>query len=283
MSTRYTGKNLKVSKMMPRSRALYNFLRDDWSEFTEICNRRWAKVGKSLLKGGFSKSKVLGSGYFGVVLSTANEKLVIKVTSDHDEGYFNQIVISDPYLRNHGGLPYVFDCFYIPEWNAHVILRENVKYGIDRLPESSPLTRAIPVLDQFGESAMKIESKVARMLRSMQELNVKNALTRSDFAYGFREAQGQTRAEITKALKKLPRVSERSKYFEAMDVIRYSLDKYGIALWDLHEMNLGRHQYDMTALAPEAPPLNKDSILILDVGGNFGSPIMAQEIDEIDI
>ena len=205
------------------------------------------------------------------------------MTSDLDEGYFNQIVIQDDYLRYNPGLPLVFDCFHIPEWNAHVILRENVRYGVDQLPASSPLTRSIDILDKFGESAMRIEGKIANMLRSLQALNVKQALNRSDFAYAFREAQGQTRSEITKALKKLPSVSERSKYYYAMDVIRYSLDKYGIALWDLHEMNLGRHQYDMSDLDSLAPELDKDCILILDVGGNFGSPIMAQDIDTVEI
>ncbi len=282
MSKRYS-KHQDVSKMMPRSRALYNFLKDDWSEFSKICNRRWADIWDRLMKGRFSKSKILGSGYYGVVLSTDCEKLVVKITSDQDEGYFNQIVLSDEYLQTNPGLPYVFDCFHIPEWNAHVILRENVKYGIDRLPSSSPLVRSIKVLDEFGESAMRIEGKITQLLRSLQNLNVKQALSRSDFSYAFREAQGQTRTEITKALKKLPRVSENSKYFYAMDVIRYTLDKYGIALWDLHEMNLGRHRYSMTSLASDAPPLDKDVILILDVGGNFGSPIMAQDIDTIDV
>lgn len=282
MSKRYK-KGQSVSKMMPRSRALFNFLKDDWSAFSEICNRRWADISPKLVQGRFSKSDLLGSGYYGIVLSTSNEKLVIKITSDQDEGYFNQIVLSDDFLRTNPGLPYVFDCFHIPEWNAHVILRENVKYGIDRLPESSPLVRSIKVLDEFGEAAMRIEGRITQLLKSLQNLNVKQALSRSDFSYAFREAQGQTRIEISKALKKLPKVSESSKYFYAMDVIRYTLDKYGIALWDLHEMNLGRHRYSISSLAVEAPPLDKDVILILDVGGNFGSPIMAQDIDNIDV
>jgi len=283
MASRYGKKYARVSQMMPRSRALVNFLKDDWSEFVKVCNRRWSQFDKRLISGNFSRSKILGSGYFGVVLSTSNTKLVIKVTSDLDEGYFNQIVLDDDYLRYNPGLPLILDCFHIPEWNAHVILRENVRYGIDRLPESSPLTRSIDILDKFGEAAMRIEGKVTNMLKSLQALNVQQALSRSDFAYAFREAQGQTRSEIVKTLKKLPTVSERSKYYYAMDVIRYSLDKYGIALWDLHEMNLGRHKYDMSTLDELAPELDKDCILILDVGGNFGSPIMAQEIDEVDI
>lgn len=283
MSARYNKKYAKVSQMMPRSRAIVNFVKDDWSDFKDICNRRWAKFSKSLITGNFSRSKILGSGYFGVVLSTSDERLVVKISSDLDEGYFNQLVLTDPYLQYHPGLPLILDCFHVPEWNAHVILRENVRYGLDKLPESSPLVRSISTLDAFGESAMRIENKVATMLRSLQALNINQALSRSDFAYAFREAQGQTRAEIVKALKKLPKVSENSKYFYAMDVIRYSLDKYGIALWDLHELNLGRHKYDMTSIDSNAPELDKDIVLILDVGGNFGSPIMAQEIDEVDI
>lgn len=271
----------KISKMMPRSRALYNFMREDWNDFADICNRRWGHVEADLLPSSFSKGMLLGSGYFGIVIGTKSKKLVVKITSDVDEGYFNQIVLNDTYLQTSPGLPYIFDCFHIPEWDAHVILRENVKYGIDRLPESSPLTRSIPILDKFGESAMKIENRVAQIMKSFQNLN--GNITRSDFSYAFREAQGQTRTEIIKALKTLPSVSEKSKYFYAMDVITYSLDKYGIALWDLHEMNLGRHQYDMSDLAESAPPLDKDCILILDVGGNFGSPIMAQMIDDLPL
>ena len=128
---------------------------------------------------------------------------------------------------------------------------------------------------------MKIENRVAQMMKSFQNLN--GRITRTDFNYAFREAQGQTRTEIIKALKTLPNVSEKSKYFYAMDVITYALDKYGIALWDLHEMNLGRHQFDMSDISEIAPPLDKECVLILDVGGNFGSPIMAQMIDNIPV
>ena len=278
-----TSKYTKFSKMMPRSRVVAGFLKDDWSEFVEVCNRRWSHFGPPLVEGKFSRSKILGSGYFGVVMKTADPKLVIKVTSDSDEGYYNQIVLEDPALRYSPGLPLILDAFHVPQWNAHVILRENVRFGVDRLPESSPLMRSISVLDSFGEAAMRIEGRVAQALKAIQSLSAEKDLQRSEFTYAFREAQGLTRSEIVKALKKLPKVSKRSKYYHAMDVIRHSLDKYGIALWDLHEMNLGRHKYDMTEFDPKAPRLDRECILILDVGGNFGSPIMAQEIDTINI
>lgn len=270
-----------VASMMPRSRTLFKFLDEEWDSFKEVCNRRWKGINGTLLKGGFSMSDVLGSGYFGIVISTTHKKLVVKVTSDQDEGYFNQLILNDDYLRYSPGLPFVFDCFHIPEWGAYVILRENVHFGIDTLPESSPLARSIGVLDVYGEKAIRIESRVAKMLNSLQ--GVQSNVSKSNFVYAYREAQGLMRTEIIKALKKLPNVSEGSKYFHAMDVIAHSLDKYGIALWDLHTMNLGRHRYDMSELTDEAPPLDKDCILILDVGGNFGSPIMAQMIEEIDI
>lgn len=270
-----------VASMMPRTRTLFNFLDEEWSTFKEVCNKRWKSVESNLLEGGFTLSDVLGSGYFGLVLSTSNKKLVVKVTSDNDEGYFNQLILSDSFLRNNPGLPYVFDCFQIPEWGAYVILRENVYFGLDRLPESSPLARSISVLDEYGEKAIRIESKVAKLLRSLQ--NIDSVVSKSNFVYAYREAQGLMRTEIIKALKKLPQVSEKSKYFHAMEVIEHSLDKYGIALWDLHTLNLGRHRYDLSDLADDAPELDTETVLILDVGGNFGSPIMAQMIDEIDI
>lgn len=270
-----------VASMMPRTRTLFKFVDEEWPTFKEVCNKRWKNVDKNLLTGAFSLSDVLGSGYFGIVLSTSNKKLVVKVTSDNDEGYFNQLILSDPFLRNNPGLPYVFDCFHIPEWGAYVILRENVYFGLDKLPESSPLARSIAVLDGYGEKAIRIESKVAKLLRSLQNLD--SAVSKSNFVYAYREAQGLMRTEIIKALKKLPQVSENSKYFHSMEVIEHSLDKYGIALWDLHTLNLGRHRYDLSDLADDAPELDKESVLILDVGGNFGSPIMAQMIDEIEI
>lgn len=271
-----------VSSMMPRSRTLYNALRRDWKDFKTLCNARWSKYAKNLVVGdSLEDDMYLGSGYYGVVFKTSNKKLVVKVTSDADEGYFNQIVLEDHFLRTNAGLPYIFDCFHIPEWGAYIILRENVNYGLDALPESSPLIRSIDVLDEFGERAMKIESKVAGLLRSMQSLS--DNITKSDFSYAYKEAQGMMRIEIIKAQKKLPHVAETSKYFYAMDVIHYALDKYGIALWDLHENNLGRHKYDMYEFAKDAPPLDTSCILILDVGGNFGSPIMENMIDAVEV
>lgn len=265
--------------MMPRSRAVMGLVQEDWSRFSRMCNRRWDTIFKDLLPSRLSKKDILGSGYFGVVIKTSNPKLVIKITTDNDEGYFNQIVLNDDTLRLNVGLPYVFDCFSVPEWDAFIILRENVRYGLTTLPKSAPLSRAIPVLDQFGSDTLSIESKVANIMNALYEID--GRFSKSDFEYAFREAQGQIRTLIVKTLKKLPTTSESSKYFHAMQVIEHSLDKYGIALWDLHEGNLGTHQYDMSDLAPDAPPLDKTSIIILDVGGNFGTPIMTDSIDEI--
>lgn len=267
--------------MMPRSRAIYGFLEDDWDNFKKVCNRRWNSTCPNLMEGSLSFKDVLGSGYYGVVLKTSNKKLVVKVTSDADEGYFNMLVLEDDYLRYNPGLPFILDCFHIPEWNAYVILRENVKFGLEKLPESSPLARSIAILDTYGEEAMRIESKVANALRSLDFRG--EGVTRSNFVYGFKEAQGLMRTQIIKALKKLPTASPSSKYFYTMEVITHALDKYGIALWDLHELNLGKHQYDLSDIVEDAPPLDEDAILILDVGGNFGSPIMSQMIDNIDV
>lgn len=267
--------------MMPRSRAMLQMVKHDWTDFRKVCNRRWKGVCKEVLPSKFSKKDILGSGYFGVVFQTNHEKLVMKVTSDPDEGYFNQLVLTDPYLRSNPGLPYVFDCFSIPEWDAYIILRENVYYGLGSLPRSSPLARAIGPLDDFGEATVRVEAKIAKMLEAAYAID--DRFTKSDFTLAFREAQGQIRSLILKTLKVLPEVSTRSKYYPSMSVIRHALDKYGIALWDLHSGNLGRHIYSMRDLAPDAPPLDKDTILILDVGGNFGSPIMTDSIEDLEI
>lgn len=275
------SKKTSVRSMMPRSRAMYGFVAEEWAAFHDVCARRWAPFHKALLPPQFSSVKLLGSGYFGIVFATSSKKLVVKVTSDRDEGYFNNLILNDPELRYNKGLPLVLDCFHIPEWGAHVILRENVHFGVDKLPVSSPLSRAIPILDKFGENSMRIESRVAQMLRSFSGIGAR--LTKDDFSHAYREAQGLIRTEIIKALKTLPSSAEGSKYFYAMDVIRHSLDKYGIALWDLHNLNLGRHIYDMSEFDDGAPPLDTDCVLILDVGGNFGSPIMAQLIDDEDV
>jgi hypothetical protein len=260
---------------------MYGFIADEWDAFHAVCSRRWVSIDADLLPEQFSSVKLLGSGYFGVVIGTTSKKLVVKITSDKDEGFFNNLILNDPELRYSEGLPLVLDCFHVPEWGAHVILRENVHFGIDKLPESSPLSRAIPILDKFGEQSMRIESRVTHMLRSLG--GVDGRLTKDDFSQAYREAQGLIRTEIIKALKTLPSTSESSKYFSAMEVIRHSLDKYGIALWDLHNLNLGRHIYDMSEFDDDAPPLNTECVLILDVGGNFGSPIMSQLIDDEDI
>lgn len=270
--------------MMPRSRALYNLLKEDWSDFKKLANKRWSKidgVGKNLIESTLSSSKVLGSGYFGIVLKTSNKKLVIKITSDQDEGYFNQLILNDTDLLYSKGLPYVMDCFHIPEWSAYVILRENVHFGLGKLPNSSPLARSIQHLDKYGEKAVKIESNVARALHAISDLS--GGITKSDFNAMYREAQGLIRIEIIKTLKKLPSVSEKSKYYETMYVIEHALDKYGIALWDLHSLNLGKHQYDMREFNPDLYSLDKDCVLILDVGGNFGSPVMSQMIEDLEI
>lgn len=266
---------------MPRSRTLFRFLDSDWDSFKKVCNRRWSKIAPKLLDGkSMSTSRLLGSGYYGLVMKTTEEKLVVKVSSDRDEGFFNQLVLTDPYLRSSKGLPFIFDCFHIPEWSAYVILRENVRYGLERLPASSPLARSIPVLDAFGEKTMRIEQDLTDVLNSLQRST--KSLNKDDFIMVYKEAKGLVRSEIIKACKKLPYVSKSSKYHPSMGVLEHALDKYGIALWDLHEDNLGSHQYSMKEFSDLAPALDKKSVLILDVGGNFGSPIMSQMIDDID-
>jgi len=279
--SRRAKRSRETSSMLPRSRKLYKLVDDNWEDFKSVCNRRWEYVSKGLLKGGFDRRDILGSGYFGIVLKTSHKKLVVKVTSDSDEGYFNQLILNDEFLRINKGLPLIFDCFHIPEWNAYVILRENVKYGLDKLPESSPLARSIHVLDDFGERAMRVEQKVAKLLDSLYGIN--DQRIRSNFAYAYREAKGMIRSEIIKALKKLPQSKNSQKYGPAMSVVSHSLDKYGIALWDLHTENLGRHQFDMREFNKDAPKLDTECILILDVGGNFGSPIMADDIIELTL
>lgn len=277
-----TSRKTKSPKsMMPRSRTLFSFLTEEWDAFKTVCNRRWSSFQKDLLHESFTRKQLLGSGYFGIVISTQNKKLVVKVTSDRDEGYFNQLILNDEVLDGNIGLPLVLDCFHIPEWGAHVILRENVQFGVSKLPDSSPLSRAIPILDKYGEHSIRIENKIAKMLTSFRDLSEK--VSKSEFTYAYKEAQGLIRTEIIKALKTLPYTAENSKYYHAMNVIRHSLDKYGIALWDLHNLNLGYHIYDMSEFSDKAPELDPSSILILDVGGNFGSPIMSQMIEDEDI
>lgn len=281
MTTRKHKRQKSVRSMMPRSRAMYAFAADGWDALHTVCSRRWAHIEEDLLPDSFSSVELLGSGYFGIVLATTSKKLVVKITSDRDEGYFNNLILNDDDLRYNAGLPLVLDCFHIPEWGAHVILRENLRFGISKLPEASPLSRAIPILDKFGEQTIRIEARVAQMLRSLHLVG--DRLSRSDFTLAYREAQGLVRSEIIKALKTLPPASEKSKYYAAMSVIRHSLDKYGIALWDLHNLNLGHHIYDMSEYDENSPELDTECVVILDVGGNFGSPIMSQLIDEEDV
>lgn len=271
----------KASEMMPRSRAMFNFAKKQWSAFSRACNKRWKSIDKDLLAGEFDDSLILGSGYFGIVVKTNNKKLVLKISSDKAEGYFNQIVLKDEYLRYSPGLPFILDCFYIPDWDAYVILRENVKFGVSDLPSSSPLARAIPALDNFAESSIVIETKVAKLLQNYQSLDQR--ISRDEFNFAFKEAQGSIRSEIIKTLKKIPVPSETSRYFNSIDVITHALDKYGIALWDLHNLNLGKHIYDMTEFDSSVLPLDTKTLLILDIGGNFGSPIMSQDIDNLNI
>ena len=266
--------------MMPRSRTIFRFLESDWELFKKVCNKRWKNIAPNLLDGKtMSTNRLLGSGYYGLVMKTTEKKLVVKVSSDRDEGFFNQLVLTDPYLRSSKGLPFIFDCFHIPEWSAYVILRENVRYGLETLPSSSPLARSIPILDTFGERTMRIEQDLTDILNSLQKPT--SSIHKDEFIMVFKEAKGLVRSEIIKAYKKLPHTSKSSKYHASMGVLKHALDKYGIALWDLHEDNLGSHQYDMREFSDLAPPLDKKCVLILDVGGNFGSPIMSQMIDDI--
>jgi len=274
----------KSTDMMPRSRKLLGLMEDNWSKFRKTVNKRWSKFqeGKAkLIPTKKTTGLVLGSGYFGIVMSTSDERLVFKITSDEDEGYLSELILKDPDLRCNKGLPYLFDVFRIPEWQAYVILRENVQYGLDILPDSSPLTRSIPILDQYGDRFLKIESDVVKMLNALDDIH--EELTPQDFDFALKESLGAIRIEIIKTLKRLPKTSTKSKYYYAMSVIRYILDRYGIALWDLHELNLGRHKYDMQELDENAPPLDKKAVLILDVGGNFGSPILEKLIPKESI
>jgi len=268
----------KVSDMMPRTRRLYSYLKEEWSLFKEVCNARWKDIDKPILKGRFTEKDVLGSGYFGIVLKTENKKLVVKVTSDPDEASFTELILSTPDLRFSPGLPYIFDLFQIPEWDAYVILRENMHYGVPVVHTSSPIARTVQELEEYGRILNDIDHKVASLVDANFHLH--EMVSPSDTREILKEAQGLIRVEIIKTLSRLPSVSENSQYYSLIDVVRIALDRYGIALWDLHKLNLGKHKYDLSDLVPEIETPKKNTIALLDVGGNLGSPVLSQIIDE---
>ncbi len=272
----------KYSKMMPRTRALYRYLREEWATFCEVCNARWDHIEPDLMKGRLTESDILGSGYFGIVLKTSDKRLVVKVTSDDEEGYFSQLVIDNDVLRRSPGLPYYFDVFAIPEWNAFVILREDMTYGVFSSGKGVPsiVTKMIGTLDEYTQQVSEIDQKITDLLGSLQNLN--HRITKADTRMALREASGLLRIEIIKTLKKLPNIGERSKYHYLGCVVRAALQLYGIALSDLHPMNLGKHKHDLSELVPdlERP---KGVVALLDVGGNFNAPLLDALIAQEDV
>jgi len=270
---------------MPRTRALYRYLNEEWSTFCEVCNSRWDGIAPDLMKGRLTESDVLGSGYFGIVLKTSDKRLVVKVTSDDEEGYFSQLVIDNPALRDSEGLPYYFDVFAIPEWNAFVILREDMTYGVfENDGKASPrlVSRMIERLDEFTDRVLQVDKQIAGLLRSLQEID-SYRLSDGDVRMALREASGLIRIEVIKTISKFPKVSQSSKYFDLSQVVLKALETYGIALSDLHPMNLGRHKHDISDLVPHLPKRSKSTVALLDVGGNFGAPILDKLIAQEDV
>jgi len=273
--------NRDYSKMMPRARTLYKYLSEDWEAFCEVCNLRWEDIEPNLMTGRLTKTDVLGSGYFGIVLKTAHKKLVVKVTSDKDEGFFSELILSNPKLRESPGLPYLFDVFQIEEWDAFVILREDMHYGVGEIPESSPILRSLPILDSYGESLSRIDGKVLKLLDGLQAVDPE--MSKRDVNLALSEARGLIQVEILKTLTKLPQPKKSSNYYSIMEVIREALNTYGIALWDLHRLNLGKHKHDMSDLVKGLPPRKKGTIALLDVGGNIGTPAIESLIDSVNL
>lgn len=270
-----------TTSMQPRPRALLKRLADVWPEFSKACNGRWAGIDENLLRTKLTKKQILGSGYFGIVFSTNNKKLVLKITTDEAEGAFSQLILEDPELRYSKGLPYILDVIKVPDLDAYVILRENVYYGNVEMPKSSPFSRAVGVLDEYGEAYRRIDLNASKTINSLHAFGGK--LTHAEFEHTIRSAQGLIRIEIIKSVKKLPTPSSRSKYRPALDMIKHSLEVYGVALWDLHPMNLGTHKYSMHEFDENIGELDKDAILVLDVGGNWGSPILDFSMETLDL
>ena len=268
--------------LQPRPRALLSRLGSVWADLALAFNSRWARFSdQNLVKPTLSKSMLLGSGYFGLVFSTTNKKLVFKITTDPDEGAFSQLVLDDPNMRYNQGLPFILDVLKLSEIDAYVILRENVSFGNVDLPASSPFVRTIDALDAYGEEYRRIETRTVKLLNAMY--NSGGKLLQQEYELALREAQGLIRMEILKCLKRLPTAAPHSKYGPALQLIRHALSTYGVALWDLHAMNLGKHIYDMQEFDSKIQPLNKDIVLILDIGGNWGSPILDFSIEALDI
>jgi len=281
MKSRRNKSTLKKT-LQPRPRALLTRLQPIWSDLVVALNSRWAKFSdQNLVKPNLTKANLLGSGYFGLVFSTSNKKLVFKITTDPDEGAFSQLILSDPFMRYNQGLPFIFDVFKLTELDSYIILRENVSFGNVDMPSSSPFIRTIDALDTYGFEYKKIESQTVKLLNAMYASG--GRLLPQEYELALREAQGLIRMEILKCLKRLPNTSPNSKYAPSIQLIKYALSTYGVALWDLHAMNLGKHIYDMREFDSKIPPLDKDIILILDIGGNWGSPILDFSIDTLDI
>lgn len=275
----------KYSKMMPRTRALYRYMKEEWPTFCEVCNNRWDGIVPDLMKGRLTEADVLGSGYFGIVLKTSDKRLVVKVTSDNEEGYFSQLVMDNEELRRSQGLPYYFDVFAIPEWDAFVILREDMTYGVYENGSSAspkPILRMIDSLDEYTDRVLKVDKQIAGLLRSLQEIDGYR-ISDGDTRLALREASGLIRVEVIKTLSKFPKISENSKYYCLSEVVRTALETYGIALSDLHPMNLGKHKHDISELVPDLPKRSKSMIALLDVGGNFGAPILDKLIAQEDV
>lgn len=265
-----------------RPRTLLNRIGGAWSDLALALNTRWARFSNTnLVKPALTKSMLLGSGYFGVVFATTNKKLVFKITTDPDEGAFSQLIIEDPTMRYNQGLPFILDVFKLPDIDAYVILRENVSFGNVDLPASSPFVRAVSALDSYGEEYRRIEARTVKLLNAMY--NSGGRLLHQEYELALREAQGLVRMEILKCLKRLPTTNPQSKYAPALELIRHALFTYGVALWDLHAMNLGKHIYDMREFDSKLQPLDKDVVLILDIGGNWGSPMLDFSIDAIEL
>lgn len=276
------NKTLSKRTLQPRPRALLQRISTIWGDLCLALNSRWARFSdQNLVKPNLTKASILGSGYFGIVFSTTNKKLVFKVTTDPDEGAFSQLILGDPLMRYNQGLPFVLDVIKLSELEAYVILRENVSFGNVDLPASSPFIRTVDALDIYGAEYRRIENKTVKLLNAMY--NSGGRLLQQEYELALREAQGLIRMEILKCLKRIPTPPEHSKYNPAIQLIRYALSTYGVALWDLHGMNLGKHLYDMREFDPKVLPLDKDVILILDIGGNWGSPILDFTIETLDI
>lgn len=231
---------------------------------------------KIMLPERFSESLVLGEGMWGIVLKLKNEKIIAKVSSDLLELSLIDVILktrdsdSDFDLSADPGIPYIAGLRLFNDLNG-IVVREDLDMTHITLSASSVITRSVECLIKHYVTPLSTDEMVlSDIIHENQDTSLR------DVAFAHSILKGNALKYSRKTIANMPAINKNSKSFHVVCFIKKILQRYSIALIDLHSQNLARLKHDLSDIfGIKRNESDFKKYVISDLGLAYDTPIMA--------